>query len=394
MISLDRKQLMAALESVKAMAESKSTLPILSHVDVHAEGGVLRLACTDLHTGASVSVPYQGVGGFRLTADVRAMLDRCKRFTNGHAELGATPAPKRADGSEGDPKLTLAEGSRVYELRGGPSDDFPPLPTRVGAWNLFTIAASDLASAMDRVLYAASSDETRPHINAVRLEVSCERLRLVTTDGHRLALHDAGITTGVRWIEDSEAPSLDFLVSIDSAEKIRALLTPSKVKGAGSALASLSTDGRNLFVEVRGVEIVARLVDAQFPRYTQVMPSTGSMARHVTCDAAALLDALRAVECCTPKRTGGVRITMEASRVVLFAEDFETGTATETVPAGYFTPAGELEPFRYHLNLSYLREALQAGDSGKATIYTNGALDPMLVGCAPGTIAVVMPMRM
>jgi DNA polymerase-3 subunit beta len=229
-------------------------------------------------------------------------------------------------------------------------------------------------------------------------------MRLVATDGHRLSLHDepirgvtfpvkvSGKDTAMRMRTESE---VSWLVSLSAVGHIRRLVGAKPAKGEPSALATIGTDGKNLFVSCRGVDIATRLVEATFPPYAQVIP--GSSERKAIVSREALLSALQAVSTCTSKRTGGIKLTFADGSVRLFASDPDEGEADEKVAASMGRGDGalcKLKPLTIGVNASYMLDALTVLASDEVTLATSGELDPIVVrGKDESTLAIVMPMR-
>jgi DNA polymerase III subunit beta len=384
MLSLARKDLATAIDVVRRVATTKSTMPTLAKVHLSIDGARLRATCTDLYTTASVAVPCEGSAPVDHAVDVRALCDRLKRFRNGHLDVHA-PANDSAD------RLAFVEGSRRYELPWIPGEDFPPCPDMAGARTLFTCDAGLLAHAIDAVLFAASTDETRAHLNAVQWEVSeSDVLRLVATDGHRCAVHDEPLPT------KSVERGMTTLLSLSSMKHLRGLLGGRKPSGEVSVIHGRKgeSDVGTLHVARGDLSFWARCVEATFPAYGQIMPEVSRMARHATCDRAELSDALRAVSVASSERTGAVVLTFERERIVCTAESPENGKAVEVVRAHRVSrDAAGASDVRIGYNAKYLIDALDAGEGQYACLSTSGELDPMRLAASTGTANVIMPMR-
>jgi DNA polymerase-3 subunit beta len=379
MLSVDRKALLAALETLKTIAPKGATMPVLSHVQLAAEGGALRLSATDLYRAAWVTIPGDGSGQWQRAVDLRVALDRAKRFRNGHCTLSP----------DGATVLALTEGPRSFRVPGMDPTDCPPMPSETDAKPLATIGDAELCAALDRVLYAASSDQTRAHLNSIRVEVHPKSIRFVSTDGHRLSLWDLDVDTGL-------GHSVEFLIALDGAEALRALAAPKKGRKADPVV--LSHDDKTVFARVRGVTLALRKVNATFPPYTQVIPQAS--ARTVTCDRALLAEVVTAIGACASERTGGITLTVTGDALRVHTHDADTGEATETMPVKVTGP-GTLHkrgvspsgPFSIGVNSLYLKQALAEMSEETVSIGMSGELDPIVIRGKEGGVVVVMPMR-
>lgn len=376
MLSVDRKALLAALETLKTVAPAKSGIPVLSHVSLASDGTSLKLSATDLYRSAWVTVPGDGVGTWSRSVDLRLALDRAKRFRNGHCTIGPAQG-----GAESLTALCLSEGPRTFKVVGVDPSDAPPLPTEDKARPVLTIGASVLASAIERVIHAVSPDQTRPHLNAIRFEVTWGgNLRLVATDGHRLSLWDTACTG------ESEQT---FLLSLDAVTSLRSLVaSKGKRKGAPDESVAMTANDGTVFVKARGVTLALRKVDATFPPYAQVIPATST--RTVTCDRALLAEVIAAIGACASERTGGVKLTLAGDTLRVHTSDPDEGEASETMPV---TGGKKGAPFTIGVNHAYLRDALGVSTGDTVTIGVSGELDPIVIRPPEGGITVVMPMR-
>lgn len=391
MLSVDRKALLAALETLKTITPKSGTLPVLSNVQLSAEGGALRLAATDLYRAAWLTLPGDGSGTWSRAVDLRTTLDRAKRFRNGHCSIGP----------EGTNELSLTEGPRAFKMRGMDPADMPPMPSEDKASPVVTLDDATLAAALDRVLYAVSTDETRPHLNSVRFEVTATRLRLVSTDGHRLALWDTAVEAAPSrfpLIEDGQRKGeITFLLALDGCTALRSMVAPKK--GRASSPVSIATDGKTVFAKVRGVTLALRIVQAPFPPYAQVIPAHSE--RTVTCDRALLAEVVDAIGGCAPAHTGRIELTVDGKTLRVHTRDSQTESeANETIPVTV-TGQGTLAKrgvqaagtFTIGVNAVYLKSALAEMTGDTVAIGLSGHLDPIVIRPPEGGVTVVMPMR-
>lgn len=387
MLSVDRKALLAALETLKTVAPAKSGIPVLSNVSLASDGTSLKLSATDLYRSAWVTLPGDGHGTWSRAVDLRVALDRAKRFRNGHCTIG--PA---SGGAESLTALCLSEGPREFTVRGVDPSDTPPLPSDDKALPIVTIEASTLAACLDRVLYAVSPDMTRPHLNSVRFEVTRERLRLVATDGHRLALFDAKIEgapahpPACACCTEKGAEGPVFLLSLEAVTALRSLCGGKK--GRSSETVALSKAGSHVFAKSRGVTLAFRQVEAGFPPYQQVIPA--SSVRTVTVARALLAEVIEAIGPCADKRMGAVVLTLVGDSLTVTGQDPDVGKATEVLPV---TRTGQEGDFTIGVNYRYLADALSVVSDDTVAIELSSVLDPIVMRTSEGGVNVVMPVR-
>src|SRR5882672_9300557 len=167
--------LLQELTLIQGVVERKTTIPILANVLVHAEGGELRIAATDLEIGLkSVCVSKTTVPGTitlpakRLYEIVRALPDKEIKFKRGEANW-----------------VTVTCGSSRFRIAGLPQEDFPALPEPKSV--VAKIPAEVLSKLMTRTIFAISSEDSKYTLSGALLLIKPGSITMVATDGHRLA---------------------------------------------------------------------------------------------------------------------------------------------------------------------------------------------------------------
>ena len=365
-----------ALGLAKPAADLRSHhLPILGHVLLEARDGALRLVATNLNESIRIVVPADGV-----LPPLCVALDGATK-TLGKVKAGRVEL-KKADG-----KVHL-DGAVRAELPTMSDKDFPKVLDTAGVEATAAYPATEFLEALRWVARASSTDETREHLCSV---LFCPD-RLIATDGHRM--HSASL-------RPLTASKREFLLR---ASSVKALLRTAP-KNLDALLMGF-VEGQIVVALGEQAELVARLSDAQFPLWRQVIPRENE--RRIRVDGTALSTAVEALKPITKgNRTSGLTCTVETDRLVLVAEDNEGGRAEQTVPAevdgDFWVPMNGAPPerLRVGLNAHYLADAL-SGRGGRVELRLGGELDPVLVCAAgapaaidetPGRFAVVMPMR-
>src|SRR6059036_981191 len=243
--------LLQELTLIQGVVERKTTIPILANVLLHAEGGELRIAATDLETGLkSMCASKTTVPGTitlpakRLYEIVRALPDKEIKFKRGEANW-----------------VTVTCGTSRFRIAGLPQDDFPTLPETKS--NVGRIPADVLAKVFSRTICAISTEDSKYTLSGALLVLKPGSITMVATDGHRLA-----------HVEKSEA--LD-----DVAEEVR-ILVPKKAMGELVRMISetetenerigFGRDDNHLFFDLGRRLLVARMLTGQFPNYEAVLP--------------------------------------------------------------------------------------------------------------------------
>jgi DNA polymerase-3 subunit beta len=340
----------------------------------------LTLAATDLNISATVRIPsYMRTSNGAVCINAVSLADLVKTMASDEITLIQV----------GGNSLTVREGESTMAMIGAHSRDFPKLPDatspEVGLYTRTDAAA--FADMLERVAFAVCKDETRFHLNGILIESDGTTTRMVTTDGHRLTRHDCKL----------ECPTLakGVILPAKAAGEIAKLL-----KSAGKTdSAYLAIKGCHLYVKVGEWTMTAKLIDAQFPAYDQVIPKDHK--KLATVERKAFVAALkRAAKVCL--KTRGVKLSFASGKLTLTSDHPEKGTTTEQIKAcSDWLERGNTGFFG--MNPHYLLDVLGEIDDAWISIAFGDELDPILVrGCDDAIsysvagskfLGVVMPMR-
>jgi DNA polymerase-3 subunit beta len=269
-------------------------------------------------------------------------------------------------------------GGAQFRLVGLPADEYPPLDVdTVGG--TFGVEAGLLRTMVGRTSYAMSQDESRPFLNGLYLAVRKGELRLVATDGHRLALARSPVDADVE---------MAGIVPRKAVQELTRVL-------GGAERVELAVGESKFFVRTEGFDLVSKLVEGQFPNYEQVIPKSSPLRLGV--EREPLLAAIRRVAVVADDRTRPVRLTASDRQVRLSAQSQELGEAEETLAADF-----RGDEVAIGFNARYLLDALGPMDRPWTVMGLKDGLSPgVLHGATDKDAApddtyrcVIMPMRM
>ncbi len=370
---VDRDSFTRALSRIQGVLSRKAAMPVLSNVLLEAEeGGGLRVAATDLDVTFDGEVSARVAEGGRTTVDGKRLFDVVRSLPGEEVDIEVG----------GEEKLVLRCKNTEFMLLGSPADDYPSLPDAKGA-EMLAIDGEALKELIDRTRFSVSTDESRPNLNGVFFRCMGEgRIRVVSTDGHRLS-------QGERDARRDEAPIPEregVIIPRKGVEELKKLLDEASSNKADVAFGFLDN---NLVVEAGGVVLFVRLIDAAFPDYRQVIPK--SSERRVVLDRMPFLNSLKRIGLLASERTHGVRIELRPGRMTLLSDNPDLGKAREEMPIeGY--EGGELI---IAFNAKYVRDILSTLTAPKVEMALNEALSPGLFREHQNDdyLFVVMPMR-
>jgi DNA polymerase-3 subunit beta len=361
-VLLDRDAFLKGLQMVQNIVEPRQTLPILANILVETEEGAVRLTATDLEVGARVTIPARVVGKGTITVSARKLTEIVKEL----------PAQAVALKVQENAAVSLKCGGVTYRLVGMAPDDFPPVvPATPAAW--LTLEARLLREMLGQTSFAVSHDETRYALNGVMFTLQGGELRLVATDGHRLAL-------SARAVGESAAAWSGIVPR-------KAIVEIMRVLGAGEQVQVALTE--NQFVlQMPSFVMTARLIEGQFPNYEAVIPK--AHPGKLTIAKGALAAALRRVSVMAEERNKPVKFALGPAALRLAASSQDAGEAEESIDIDY---AGEEVAIGF--NSRYVLEALAPVEGEHAVVEFKDGLSPGVVkGASDDNYkCVIMPMR-
>ena len=367
-LTIGKAELQRGLNRIQAIVEKRNSMPILANVLIQAEGEELRLAATDLEVGIRSAHAAEVASEGGLTVSAKKLYELVRELPDEPVEL---------ESSENS-YLSIRCSRTHVNLAGTAAEEYPTLP-EFSPEKTVPVAAATLSSMVERTMYAASVDETRYNLNGVYLEVLDEggTIRMVATDGHRLASIDrnlgvdtSGLASGVI-IPRKGLAELKRLVDEDDSDEVE-----------------LAFEGNSGLARKGGVTLVMRLIEGEFPNYSQVVPK--EITRRVTLACEPLIQALRRVALLSSERSRAVKLELGEHRIAVSSNNPDLGEANEEIDVDY-----DGEALTVGFNARYLLDALGALGAKEATFSFQSDLSPaqLVPTDDDDTLAVVMPMR-
>lgn len=367
-VALDRDPFLKGLQMVHNIVEPRQTLPILANVLLEADDDVLRLTATDLEVGAQVTLPAQKVGSpGSITLAARKLADIVR-------ELPAAPVTLRVGDNSA---VTLRCSGASYRLVGLPADDYPRVvPASAPGW--LSLEAKMLREMLSQTSFAISHDETRYALNGILFHLQPKKLRLVATDGHRLAVATRAIGHG--------------LSGVSGIVPRKAVAEVMRVLGASEEVQIALTENQ-FILQMPNFLLTSRLIEGQFPNWEAVVPRSNPARLKVS--RAGLTAALRRVSVLADERNRAVRLSLAPGVLTLSAQTQELGEAEEAVEVEYTGPE-----ITIGFNWRYLLDALAPMESEEVLVELKDSLSPGVVKGAEEVrteddpyCCVIMPMR-
>src|SRR5262245_41474348 len=234
-VVIPKKDLNKLLERCHGVADKKSAVPALANVLLTAEGRALRVAATDLYLAMSGQAEAEIAVAGSIAVPAKDLYERVKYMPEGPVQITT---------SDGAQTTIKAVGqARRYTLHGLPGNDFPLLPKPAADAPALELPVELLSLLMARTHFSISADETRAHVNSALFEWSGDRVRMVTTDGHRLSKMEATVA--------GTSATATMLIPLKAISELRRLTD--QAKGEKVATLTIQQSGPNAFFTVSGM---------------------------------------------------------------------------------------------------------------------------------------------
>lgn len=368
-LSLSRDALLKSLGHVQSVVERRNTIPILANVLIRVDGEGVSLTATDMEIEIDEQVQAQVGAAGSVTAPAHTLYEIVRKLPDGaDVEIDAQNAGT----------LTLSSGRSRFKLGCLPVEDFPVMPSSDLA-HTFRLAAADLRDLIDRSRFAMSSEETRYYLNGIYLHAAksdkVDVLRVVATDGHRLARVEMPVPEGAKGIPGVILPR-------KTVAEVRKLIDES---GDDVEIALSETKVRFSF---GSVVITSKLIDGSFPDYERVIPAGNDKVLEL--DTRSFAEAVDRVATISSEKSRAVKIAISSGSVVLSASSSDAGSATEELEARYDSSAMDVG-----FNAHYLLDILQQVESDGVRFVLADASAPAIIQDVSDLSAlyVLMPMR-
>jgi DNA polymerase III subunit beta len=375
-ITIERGHIIKALAHITSVVEKRTTIPILTHVLLIADGDALQLKATDLDIEIVETVKAEIAAPGGCTVSAHMLHDIVRKLRDG-AEIELTISK---DGS----RLQLKAGTARFSLAALSRDDFPDL----GASELphsFSLPAKDLVKLIEKTRFAISTEETRYYLNGIYLHAigSGEDgvLRAVATDGHRLAQIDVSLPVGAEGIPGVIVPRktigemLKLIADLDGDVGLE--LSQNKIR-----ITTRAADGSPRVI------LTSKLIDGSFPDYGRVVPAGNDKVMQVM--NSDFIRAVDRVSTLSADKGRAVKLNIASDSLILSVNNPDSGSAVEELPAVYTDT-----PLEIGFNSRYLLDIAAEIEGGHIIFVLSDPSSPTIVKDEGNDAAlyVLMPMR-
>ena len=330
-VRLNRGEFLNELAPMQGIVERKTTIPVLSHILLRAEGDQIRLAATDLDVSLTSSVTGDVVSDGAMAIPAKKFMEIIRAVVGDEVHL-----------VEEEPQwLTIRAGRSRFKIHGMKPEDFPSLPAVDEEYGI-EIPFDRMRAMISKVLFAVSADESRFQLNGALLKLKQGSVEMVATDGYRLALVEAGL--------DGDGHEDQVLVPRKALQEL--------LRFEGGDLLGYQRGEHHLSFRLGRRELICRILEGTFPDYERVIARDND--KDVAFDRKQLSDAVQRVALLTGDRARAVKLEFAPQLMSVSTANPDLGEAMEEVPCDYEGPE-----FRLGVNPDFLRDFLAAVETDR-----------------------------
>jgi DNA polymerase-3 subunit beta len=361
-------QLLKQLQHINGVINANTVLPILEDFLFEVEKGKLTVVATDLETVMRIQLDIESKESGKVCIPARILMDSLKN-------IAEQPLTFNIDKTFA---IEITSDNGKYKVMGENPDNFPKEPAADDTTS-FTMTASGLITAINKTLFAVSSDDLRPAMTGVYFELNKDFIQFVATDAHRLVRYKR---------TDVSCPKADsFIVPRKPLNLLKAALPDNEDE------ITINYNSNHLFVKHGTTQMSCRLIDARFPDYKVVIPADNPYKMVVV--KSDFQSALRRVSVFSNKSTNQVALTINGSELGLAAQDVDFSfEGNERMKCQY-----DGEDLTIAFNARFLIEMLNAADCDEVRLELStptkaGIIKPTELDDNEELLMLVMPLML
>lgn len=378
-----KEDIQRALSLINGIVEKKANMPIMANVLISVEDNIVKFSGSDVEIAAQVIVQAKVKERGSTTVSAKMLLEIVRELPEGDVELKL---------NEGERLEITAKNSKL-RIGGVSAQEYPSLPG-LSLKADGKIQATQLLEMIQSTLYAVSTDETRFNLSGVCFEsvISDQKdgikivrgkkanpnclLKLVSTDGHRLAL-----ITRI-------AENISFVGRVIAPRKGLQELRHCLEQSSNQEISIGITEGF-IVAETSDTKIAMRLIDGEFPDYTRAIPI--NEGTQIVLSSKELSQSLKRVALLVTDKQKSVKFDLSEGNLKISSSSPELGDAAEIIQVDY-----NGAPITVGFNAKYVREIMDViGEDQKVIMELHGEAGPgkFFVQGDDSSFGVVMPMR-
>jgi len=361
----DKEIILKPLQVVIGIVERKQTLPILSNVLMENQDGKIRFTTTDLEIQITTTIDTGIRGGQNAAFTVGG-----KKFQE---ILRVLPDQSKITIDTKENKAQIKTNKSRFSLQTLPAQDFPQLSNQLENTKKIVLPQKKLKDLLLSVQYAMAQQDVRYYLNGVLLIIDSDKLKVVATDGHRLAYNAGAI--------DGHYEKQEIILPRKAVSELSKLLADSDES------VELEFSQQQVKVTFSGITLITKVIEGKFPDYERVIPKYNN---HLNMERVVMQQALQRAAILSNEKFRGVRFVLTEKNLSIISSNSEQEEAQEEIETDYHG-----EPLDIGFNVNYLMDGLNNISSSTAT-FSFGDPNSSILMTTPENQEfryVVMPMR-
>ncbi|MDQ3262171.1 MAG: DNA polymerase III subunit beta [Myxococcota bacterium] len=359
-------ELKKALYRAQGIVERKTTMPILANVLVNATKSGVTVTAFDLDIGIVSEHPAEVIKPGAVTLSAKYVFDIVQNLPEAQVTI------RKLQNNYAE----IVSGPSHFKIVGMAPEEYPKLPKEENA-PLVKVNGGVLLEMIKKTAFAISTDETRYILNGVFFEPrEGNKVRMVATDGHRLALVE-------RELEGDFKLKGGVIIPRKGLFELKRLLDE-----APDAECHLGFAENSALFKKPGLTMVMRLIDGQFPEYQRVIPKEGE--RQISVPKLRFAEGLKRIALLSADKSNAVKVTLSDNQLRITSQNPDLGEAKDDVDVAYRGGAVTIG-----FNARYLLDVLGVLEGDEVIFELGDEHSPgVLHGVGDRSYtAVVMPMR-
>lgn len=368
--NIQRNMLLAGIRKTLGIVEKKTTMPILNNVLIRANGEGITIVATDIEMTLVANIDADVISEGEITVSAKKFHDIIRESPESLVHV------KKNDNDV----MTISCQKSIYRINGLSSDEFPSVDD--DDTSLYKVDRNIISDLIAKTFFATSTDDTRVNLTGALLEVhregSVNFLRMVATDGHRMAMAEYAIV-GEEFLQLEKG----VIIPRKGLMEIRKLVDDS----AGDVF--LGVQKGRCVVKTAEVMLRVSLIDAEFPDYKRVIPQERGEVAMFSKDE--ILHALKRINVISSEGYGGVIVNLKENTMILTSNDPDVGEGSDEIDVTY---SGDESVVGYNVN--YLISAVEAVDEDGVIFEMGGGSKPSVIKGAGNNnySCIVMPLKL
>jgi len=353
--TVSKTEMQKKLSDIQGIVEKRNTMPVLSHFLLNACENDSYIVATDLETSLKEPLHIEVETEGKLCIPARKLFEIVKEADE---DLSFE--------STGDQWLEVKSGNSNFKLACLPADEFPAWP-ELGEAEEILVEAETLLDMIEKTIYSAGDTDHKYTLNGLLFHLKPDkgRLRLVGTNGHRLAATS-------KQVETEAKEERQLIVSKKAVSEVRRLLGMAEsVRQAHDEVRILMGKNHALF-SVGNVQFLTRLIEGTYPAYEGVIPK--SNGKKVSAERDAFMKALNRVSIMSKEVSHAIRLDLAENLITLSSSDPNLGKAKDEIAADY-----KGDELAISFNARYLLDAMKVMTSEKVILELADPLSPTLL---------------